>query len=298
MQSMLVLWLVASVIALTGCGGSGPDSAVPQRILLSLDEFGRTFCEKVADVDPTVTAKPSGELRVTLEYGADQEQTVQLNEAYEEYKVASENVDLILNRVVDSNLAIIRQARDAQIDTAQILPVLMNRRHLKELRTSRRAADAVSADVAVYFEPLNDELVVSYQRLDKRPPRYLLEHDVASLNVPPGTLREMAVANLHRLAPQAKTYSQYGVTGVSAGDQYESCLLLLDQLWTKELFAVDGDIVVAVPSRNALLVTGSNNEAGVAQLALVAREAFATSDYPVSDQLFVRKAGRWHLFAP
>jgi uncharacterized protein YtpQ (UPF0354 family) len=298
MRSVMLLGSIV-LIASAGCGGDAESAAVPQARPLSKDEFVREFCRRVDDVDPTVSALPAGEDRVTLQYGEEQRQTVLLGEAFEDYLVAIENIDLILNRVVDANLSIIRHAREAHVDISRILPAIVHRQRLDDLPTSPLASDSASPEAALYFEPLNDQLVVAYyQRNDRREPRYLSHGNVASLDIPREKLRELAVQNLHALLPPATLHNQYGITGVAAGDRYESCLLLLDELWTNEFFSVQGNIVVAVPSRNAVLVTGSENQAGIEQLAIVAREGFAASKYPVTDQLFVRRDGKWVLWEP
>jgi uncharacterized protein YtpQ (UPF0354 family) len=45
-----------------------------------------------------------------------------------------------------------------------------------------------------------------------------------------------------------------------AGGQYESSLLLAENIWSSGQIEVDGDVVVAVPAKDALLVTGSGNQ--------------------------------------
>ena len=46
---------------------------------------------------------------------------------------------------------------------------------------------------------------------------------------------------------------------LKAGGDYEASLLLFDDIWRDGQVKVDGDIVVAVPAKDVLLVTGSNN---------------------------------------
>ena len=57
-----------------------------------------------------------------------------------------------------------------------------------------------------------------------------------------------------------------------------------------------GDIVVAVPTRDALLVTGSKNRKGLAALRELAAKFAAEGSNPISDKLFVYRDGRFKKF--
>ena len=50
---------------------------------------------------------------------------------------------------------------------------------------------------------------------------------------------------------------------MSAGGNYEASLLLIDDIWSSGQVKVNGDIVVAIPTRDVLLVTGSRNRSGL-----------------------------------
>ena len=109
-------------------------------------------------------------------------------------------------------------------------------------------------------------------------------------------LRELALANLRLLIP--KVEAQEGVDGIliiDAGGALEAGLLLSDRLWSSGQIRVDGDIAVAVPAMDALLVAGSHNPAGLTQLHRVAAR-LATGPYAVSRSLFVYRDGKFVRF--
>jgi len=66
---------------------------------------------------------------------------------------------------------------------------------------------------------------------------------------------------------------------------------LFDELWSGGQIKVDGDDVVAVPSRDVLLVTGSRNLAGIAKLRELAAQIVRQSPYRLTDELFVYREG-------
>jgi uncharacterized protein YtpQ (UPF0354 family) len=82
-----------------------------------------------------------------------------------------------------------------------------------------------------------------------------------------------------------------------SGNDSKACLLLFDPLWDKLKTALPGDIVVAVPTRDILLVTSSESAEGLK----VVREAIAESwktdtTHRISEQLFVRRGAKWDVF--
>jgi uncharacterized protein YtpQ (UPF0354 family) len=86
-----------------------------------------------------------------------------------------------------------------------------------------------------------------------------------------------------------------GVRLISAGGNYESSLLLLDDIWSSGQIAVDGAIVVAVPANDALFVTGSNNHIGIRRMREIARK-IVDGPYGLTQSLFVYRGGKFELF--
>ncbi len=83
---------------------------------------------------------------------------------------------------------------------------------------------------------------------------------------------------------------------ISAGGDYEASLLLIDDIWSGGQIKVDGDIVVAVPARDVLLVTGSRNRTGLKKVRELAAKYVAEGRYELTDMLFVYRDGRFSKF--
>jgi uncharacterized protein YtpQ (UPF0354 family) len=86
-----------------------------------------------------------------------------------------------------------------------------------------------------------------------------------------------------------------GVFLISAGGDFEASLLVVDSLWSSGQIKVEGDIVAAVPAKDALLVTGSDNKAGIARLHTLATD-LAAGPYPLTQALFIYRRGKWMKF--
>jgi hypothetical protein len=110
---------------------------------------------------------------------------------------------------------------------------------------------------------------------------------------------ERALANL-----QAKTtadcfqtvHAESGLRACTQGDAYDSArVLLLDQLWPAPV--ADG-FFVGLPNRDYLLVlpVSTGALAYVHLLKLLAERHYRTAPYPLSDLIYWRKGGVWHVF--
>jgi len=86
------------------------------------------------------------------------------------------------------------------------------------------------------------------------------------------------------------------VTGVSAGDDYTSSLLVVNGLWSSpERFKVKGDVVVAIPSRELILVTGTEN-GKVNEFRRYVANVYAKGQFPLSQTLLVYRNNRFTKF--
>ena len=82
---------------------------------------------------------------------------------------------------------------------------------------------------------------------------------------------------------------------VTAGGTYEASLLLLDEIWIPNAIAVQGDVVVGIPARDLLLVTGSQTPGGVDKLRQVVNATAQDANYKLTNTLFVRRNGRFEV---
>ena len=100
-------------------------------------------------------------------------------------------------------------------------------------------------------------------------------------------MRALAIKNLLRVLPKIEMHAinEY-VSIVSAGEDYTPSLLLLDDLWTGDQIKVKGEIVVAVPARDVILVTGSHS-GKITNFRAFAADLYAKGPFSISDKLFV-----------
>ena len=106
-------------------------------------------------------------------------------------------------------------------------------------------------------------------------------------------LRRLALGNFYAEFPEVSYHEFDSVCMVTAGGYYELTLLLTDPLWDERQIEVDGEYVVAIPNRDLLFVTGSENEKGMRALRGLVERNFGEVADPVSEVILIRKDGVW-----
>jgi uncharacterized protein YtpQ (UPF0354 family) len=285
-----VSYAVVVLILLSGCG------AKQEPRLLTTAEFTDAFLGKLKTADAGLAVTRKGDLALLV--GSDRENGygVFLDNAYNEYRLAPEKLEEVLDRYVQSTLESEHLTTNAEIELDRIVPVIKDAAYPVEVKKSLIEAGYASGDIDFYYETLNEQLLIFYAIDTERNIRYLGRKEVEALKLAPGELRERAVKNLNQLLPDIEKHGDAGTYMVTAGGNYEASLLRLDSIWSTDNFSVEGEIVVTVPSRDLLLVTGSMDSDGLKRLRKVSDKTVQEASYPLTPQLFVRRAGRWMPF--
>lgn len=104
---------------------------------------------------------------------------------------------------------------------------------------------------------------------------------------------EVAKDNLRKKSLDRFEQVQPGVWVSPWGDTYDAARLLLPELFTR--LDVNGDPVALAPHRDLVVVTGSEDRAGLAAMASIATEALG-EPYPVSPRPLVLRGFAWSEF--
>jgi uncharacterized protein YtpQ (UPF0354 family) len=280
----LLVWVFALIVV---AGSSGPAAAE----ILTARAFTEAVAQAARSSMPSTKVTVTGDLEYVLKYANGASATSNLTNAYADYKRDPRSLNTLIHAQI---AALLEAGGDAdglpKIERSLIVPVIRNRQWVEDMERRGREKAPSLAPLA---EPLNSELFVVYA--EDRPGilRILSTRDDVGDRT---KLHDLAVANLSILLPkiQMRTGAD-GVFLVSAGGDFEASLLVIDSLWTGGQIKVDGDIVAAVPAKDALLVTGSNNHAGIVRMRAVAADV-AAGPYGLTSSLFVRRSGKWMTF--
>lgn len=274
--------LAVLIYVLTLCLAIGAEMLTPQAFT---DEFARALTRAL----PSSSVSVAGDLKLTMKEANGVNRTVQLNNAYNEYKLDPQR----FGDIVGTFSAMFSQSasKETALDRTRVVPVIKDRQWLDELHNTLKGRGVAQQHLA---EPFNKELVIVYALDDPNRMRYLTTQEDFGLSR--AELRALAVENLKRVLPKIELRGDDEVMLMSAGGNYEASLLLIDDIWSSGQVKVNGDIVVAIPTRDVLLVTGSRNRAGLKRVRELTAKFVAQGPYELTDTLFRYRDGRFTKF--
>jgi uncharacterized protein YtpQ (UPF0354 family) len=257
--------------------------------MLTPPAFTQEFARALARTRPSANVSVAGDLKLMIKETDGLVRNIQLNNAYNEYKLDPQRFD----DLVATFSAIFSQSasKEAGLDRTRIVPVIKDRQWLDELHNTLKAGGVAQQHLADRF---NDELVIVYAQDDPNRMRYLTTQEDFGLSRE--ELRSLAIANLKRVLPKIEMGRVGDVALMSAGGNYEASLLLIDDIWSSGQIQVNGDIVVAIPTRDTLLVTGSRSRSGLKLVRELTAKFKAQGPYELTDTLFRYRDGRFTRF--
>ncbi|MBN1910072.1 MAG: DUF1444 family protein [Pirellulales bacterium] len=279
------------VILFCGCG-----EKKDVETKLTPAEFTEAFAARLTEMDDGLTCHRNADLELKLETAEGEDHNVFLDNAYREYLAAPEDIERVLSGYSNAALETLRSPDVEQVVIESVVPVIKDAAYPRDAMKSLSAKGYDTEKLELYYEPLNEQLVILYASDTEYNVKYLNCDMVKSLGLKPDALRQRAIDNLKTICPPIQKHGQERVFMVTAGGTYETSLLLLDSIWSSEIFPVQGDIVIAVPSRDVLLVTGSEDTEGLDQLREAAKKLVSKGSYYLTADLFVRRDGKWTRF--
>jgi uncharacterized protein YtpQ (UPF0354 family) len=154
-------------------------------------------------------------------------------------------------------------------------------------------------DASLTSDPLVGELNIFYAFDLPGHFVYVSEHDCRTLQLDRHGLRKLSVLNLvkRRSKPEILRPSDAVVMLRLDGD-LEASLLLHDSLWRQVANDMPGDTIVAVPSRDVLVVSGTKVTNGVETLRRAIRRAWerpSNTKLLLTRALLIRQANCWEV---
>lgn len=268
-----------------------PRAGARNAALVSEDAFTELVADRIRDRLPTRNVSIAGPLALRVDGSiadaAGDGQSMYLDNAWLEYRAGdATSRDDILETYLASLVATFEKVA---LTVEQIVPIVKDVAWFDTVRAL--SVDAGEAYDGAY-EGLNEDLVVLYAQNTATNLRYIHDSDLAAIDVSRDGLRRRAVGNLRALLAGIEVH-RGPVSMVTAGGNFESSLLLFDDLWTREGERLRGVPVAAVPTRELLLFADSADVQAVAKLQAMATDAIADAAYALTDQLFVLGPDGW-----
>jgi uncharacterized protein YtpQ (UPF0354 family) len=257
--------------------------------MLTPRTFTEEFARALTRALPSSSVTVAGDLRLTMKEANGVDRSVQLTNAYNEYKLDPQR----FGDIVETFTAMFSRpaSKETGLDRTRIVPVIKDRQWLDELHNTLKARGVAQQHLADRF---NNELVIVYAQDDPERMRYLTTQE--DLGLSREALKALAIENLRRLLPKIEMRRVGDVALMSAGGNYEPSLLLIDDIWSSGQIQVDGDIIVAIPARDVLMVTGSRSRSGLKLVREMAAKWKSQGPYELTDTLFRYRDGRFTKF--
>jgi uncharacterized protein YtpQ (UPF0354 family) len=264
--------------------------------LLTPSQFTAEFAEVLRKASPGTKVEIVRDMEVKVTPPGADGVTSFLDNAYDLYKQNPSSKDDIIKRFVASNLETIANLQSAQVlDRTRIVPVIKDRPWLDDTRKALINRGTKKALENVYDE-LNSDLIILYGEDSAKNISYFGPKDLEKAHIDRNELRGLACENLKRLLPKIERLGTNGLYMITAGGDYEASLLLLDSVWTGLEKEVHGEVVVAIPTRDLLVVSGSEDTEGIAKMKQIVLRATAKGAYRLTTKLFVRHNGAFNEF--
>ncbi|MGH3647694.1 MAG: hypothetical protein ACRDTM_11050 [Micromonosporaceae bacterium] len=144
------------------------------------------------------------------------------------------------------------------------------------------------------MDPYVGELAVAYSVGPPFGDQLLRGSDLDELGLDHTAVRRTALETLLAMARDVEVHGGPPTFMISFGG-LESSLLLVDELWDRLTPAVPGDLVVGVPARDVMIVTGTQSPDGMARAQRACERVFlAGDDRLLRTPLLLRRNAVWH----
>ncbi|MDW3650151.1 MAG: DUF1444 family protein [Bacteroidia bacterium] len=248
---------------------------------MSEKAYTKYYLEVLQKAHPSVSFEQVDKLEIIGKTKEGKESKHFLDNSYSEYKSEPDSLDSIVARfVASSKLLFIDQEG---INPENIVPIIKTQEYLDYvLGFSQGQAKRKS----IVYETYNDDLYIFYAEDMGSSISYFGEEAFIKLGISRDTLLQLAVNNLNRLLPSINRQGAEGRYMLTAGGDYEVSLILMSYLWTEENLPVDGEYVIAIPNRDLLFITGSNNTEFIEELKKISQNSHESASYPISRHLY------------
>lgn len=158
----------------------------------------------------------------------------------------------------------------------------------------------LSGDDEPILRPLGNGLVVAYLVDEGDRFVWVQQRHVTAEGVTQVELHQQSLLNLDRKANEMLSVTDLGSFFACVLDgNFEASLLLLDNLWDKQLSElVPNGFIAGVPARDILMFCDSNSEPGMKEISERIERVWPEGDHLLRRELYVRDNRSWHIRTP
>jgi uncharacterized protein YtpQ (UPF0354 family) len=260
---------------------------------LTKKQFTKEYLKKSIEINPDIDYRIVDELHLVSTVN-DKDFQHFLDNAYAEYKLDPSDLDAVLVKYIHASDDLYEPADE--IDNDRIVPVIKDKNYIADVEKSLSVKGGIKSNTNLVYEKYNDELIIVFAEDQETSIKYFSKDDFDKTGLVRDSLRSKSVENLKQILPDIQSVGDSGLFGLLAGGDYEASLILFESIWTKDNFDVKGDIVIAIPTRDLLFVTGSLDSKGLDNVRENVKEAFENGSYFLTTKLFKWTGKKFEVF--
>lgn len=189
----------------------------------------------------------------------------------------------MLNKIFGKRIDDSKKKNQPTIDLNKIYPIIKG-----------KTSNGTTPGLENIDEPVNVELVDNLSicfALDKGDSfEYINKKDLKNIDKQLDEIKTIAIDNL------VQYFNRKGVSiegdenmlMVKFDHNMESSLLLVDSLWTQIIARLKDELIIAVPSRELLLITTKSNDTAINQLREGAIDLYSSGRYKLTQNLLIK----------
>ncbi|MFT3866894.1 MAG: DUF1444 family protein [Nibricoccus sp.] len=245
-------------------------------------EYTAQYAKKLTELYPQMQVTVSADLELSIKVGDTYDSKHWLDNSFFEYRFSPQNFDEIVARYGKAALP----QESSKIELDRIVPVIKDTEWIRETNAAIKASSG--AEMIDYVkEDICDGLVILYAQDRGETITYLHVEEVKKLGLSLERLHTMALKNLQGRLQKIERHDLNGVYYYTAGGTYESSLILYPWIWGKDNFELAGQPVFAVPTRDVLIITSSDDQAGIGKIRSAVEKIYANKpSYRLTGNLF------------
>ena len=250
---------------------------------ISEKEFTKIYSDSLKKYHPEITYTIKQDLEIHAKSN-ELDFIHYLDNAYTSYKNEPDSFASVVQLYLQSSADLYKQEEPIQKD--KIIPIIKDAAYIDDVARTLNANNKTNEPVELVYEKYNDKLVIVYAEDGRSGIAYFTAERFKEAGLNKDSLFDLAMKNLDNILPEIQRNGEDGYYMLTAGGNYETSLILIKSIWSKENMPVKGDIVIAIPTRDLLLVTGSKDADAVNKMRSVAKEAYETGPYQLTPDLF------------
>lgn len=252
-----------------------------QSQLMNEERFTNYYFECISNKYPGVTYEISSSL--TLKATKDGKEVFHyLDNVFKEYKLEPKRLKETIDKYVEGSEELYKE--QIEIDINRIVPMIKPKKYLEIVTKLREEIKTEKSDLV--WETYNEELIIIYAEDKEKSISYFNQEDFEKSGIERRKLKDIAIENLSEIIPKIEKSGDEGNYMLIAGGTFEASMILMKDIWNSDNFKVDGEIVIAIPNRDLVFITGSNNSIQIERLEKIVEESYENGNHSITSKFF------------